>query len=832
MATRIKFETLSDSEQLELIKIENLIEEYEDIVNYATYHPFNTLKARDKRVLINVDRQEASVVKAIRALHRELTEVGITVLQSTKKEFAVPGETEYKESSLTTNPLPEGLNKSNEILKVYSYSQFEKWRKQLEKKIPAIRDKYKGKLMVPLSVAYTRGHDKGMLDMGLKPLGAATMFQHSSILPRLRAVRLLQYLTDSLSDEMQLAVVEGMRQGEGTTQIAKRLRAVKNSPHHVVVPPKLDPKTGGVLRKGFEYDMSSKHYSEVVARSEVMTATNHGRVDAYTKSDNVESLEWMTAGDERVCEICEPLDRQVFKLGEANAEMPAHAMCRCTWAVHKYKDPNASKTEMQNNYRVDDAGKALNSAPLGFPSTPTEQGENFDRWIRHMAGRGITKKQVKAKLTEQLARTGARVRKGWSAASGEDMYTLHLIKNARFYAQRYTKKKLPPTGLYKTKVIDGNPKITGQSNFEKFAYRENKYKQTITISEAAIRDGSISETYLHETGHSVWNRLNVDTRLSWHNRTTKGIVGKKTVSNYANVNYMEDFAETYSYGLLNPQHVQSVAPERMRWMTKHIFKTPTQIKVPLTPPVKHTWGTLIPKNKYITEADLIKSKEYTKAVVALKKSISEGKSLTQSRDAFYKTMGVSKLKVDKALIKWTLHTNEPEAIWLKRAMANGAGNRKALADELKYLRGTNVAGRDIGFVDIRSKYFKYSGNTHKEFLTEKLYTQAYLEAINKNKITMARGVRGDVGSKLQKKIGKSTEIKLNTATSWSEDEKRAGFFATRHGENGVVLIKEVKSKNIFSSFWTNPELRAYGEGESIVTIKAVSTNVFVRVPIE
>ena len=102
--------------------------------------------------------------------------------------------------------------------------------------------------------------------------------------------------------------------------------------------------------------------AELIARTEVLKASNRGVLIGMQQSGVVEGKEWSSAGDKRVCPRCAemdgatmPLDKPFFKLGEAHTfhgtdETPAptdagltdvfdyeeiqhpplHALCRCT----------------------------------------------------------------------------------------------------------------------------------------------------------------------------------------------------------------------------------------------------------------------------------------------------------------------------------------------------------------------------------------------------------------------------------------------------------------------------------------------------------------------
>jgi len=80
----------------------------------------------------------------------------------------------------------------------------------------------------------------------------------------------------------------------------------------------------------------------MIATTEVTRAFAEGNLEAWKKSGVVTQIQWMTATDEVVCEICGGLDGSIIDLGEAGFEgyspneepnmvecPPAHVNCRC-----------------------------------------------------------------------------------------------------------------------------------------------------------------------------------------------------------------------------------------------------------------------------------------------------------------------------------------------------------------------------------------------------------------------------------------------------------------------------------------------------------------------
>lgn len=80
-------------------------------------------------------------------------------------------------------------------------------------------------------------------------------------------------------------------------------------------------------------EVRSATRAEVIARTETARAYSLGSLAAYTVSGQVAATEWLTAGDERECAICAPLDGTQAALGQSFDGgiffPPAHPNCRC-----------------------------------------------------------------------------------------------------------------------------------------------------------------------------------------------------------------------------------------------------------------------------------------------------------------------------------------------------------------------------------------------------------------------------------------------------------------------------------------------------------------------
>lgn len=120
-------------------------------------------------------------------------------------------------------------------------------------------------------------------------------------------------INDVTLKRLRETLSEGVKNGEGVDDLKSRVEEV--------------------------FDASKGVRAEIIARTEVLRASNFATVESYKQSGVVKGKEWLTALDERVDEnICKPMDGQVvpldkeFKDGEGFPidYPPAHPGCRCT----------------------------------------------------------------------------------------------------------------------------------------------------------------------------------------------------------------------------------------------------------------------------------------------------------------------------------------------------------------------------------------------------------------------------------------------------------------------------------------------------------------------
>lgn len=117
----------------------------------------------------------------------------------------------------------------------------------------------------------------------------------------------LENVTSSMAATMSRDLADGLVRGENPLTIARTLRK--------------------------DLSLSAKR-AETIARTEIIRAHSEGQLDALDKLGVQQvgvQVEWSTAGDDRVCPRCQPLEGAVFTIKEAHGLIPRHPNCRCAF---------------------------------------------------------------------------------------------------------------------------------------------------------------------------------------------------------------------------------------------------------------------------------------------------------------------------------------------------------------------------------------------------------------------------------------------------------------------------------------------------------------------
>lgn len=78
----------------------------------------------------------------------------------------------------------------------------------------------------------------------------------------------------------------------------------------------------------------TRNRARTIARTEVIRANSEATLSTFEQfgeRDVQLDAEWVTAGDDRVCPLCEPNEGRIFPVDEARGMIPLHPNCRCDW---------------------------------------------------------------------------------------------------------------------------------------------------------------------------------------------------------------------------------------------------------------------------------------------------------------------------------------------------------------------------------------------------------------------------------------------------------------------------------------------------------------------
>lgn len=118
---------------------------------------------------------------------------------------------------------------------------------------------------------------------------------------------------DALIATIKIAIFNGIEQGEGMSEIMRRVAQAIGISIDRRIP------------------TNRANYSKVQALTQtvVARAANDAALNLYRQT-GVKRYQILTARDERVCAICAPLDGQVIEMDNPTLSPPFHARCRCS----------------------------------------------------------------------------------------------------------------------------------------------------------------------------------------------------------------------------------------------------------------------------------------------------------------------------------------------------------------------------------------------------------------------------------------------------------------------------------------------------------------------
>ena len=197
-----------------------------------------------------------------------------------------------------------------------------------------------------VSSAYRKGQERAYFDVkkGTRAerlpfyAGSKTDFLRSSFfapeavskvaLLASRSFEELRGISAATSQQINRILADGLINGQGPATIAREMTK--------------------------QIDTITSRRALTLARTEIIHAHAEGQLDSFERL-GIETVspqvEWLTAGDERVCVECDEFSGDVFTIDEARGMIPWHPNCRCAWTP--VIGTRASKTEMVSPIKED-----------------------------------------------------------------------------------------------------------------------------------------------------------------------------------------------------------------------------------------------------------------------------------------------------------------------------------------------------------------------------------------------------------------------------------------------------------------------------------------------
>ena len=156
---------------------------------------------------------------------------------------------------------------------------------------------------------------------GIVPVSSNPFHQDRLGLLYTRTYNDLKGIAATMSQQISRVLSQSMTEGLDRKAIARLLyRTIAG------------PVSGLGLTNTLGRFVPAKLRAEVLARTEVVRAHHVATSQEYRNWD-VEGVtvmaEWVTAGDDRVCDECQPMEGKVFTLDEIEGMIPMHPRCRC-----------------------------------------------------------------------------------------------------------------------------------------------------------------------------------------------------------------------------------------------------------------------------------------------------------------------------------------------------------------------------------------------------------------------------------------------------------------------------------------------------------------------
>lgn len=119
---------------------------------------------------------------------------------------------------------------------------------------------------------------------------------------KLRSLTLAKSINKTTLEALRNELALGFEAGESIQQLTKRI-------------------------EGY-FTENAKYRAEMVSRSEVIASSNEGALHRF-ELEGVNKSEFMASPG--ACEVCLPLDGEIYQTKDSHGIIPLHPFCRCVW---------------------------------------------------------------------------------------------------------------------------------------------------------------------------------------------------------------------------------------------------------------------------------------------------------------------------------------------------------------------------------------------------------------------------------------------------------------------------------------------------------------------
>lgn len=277
------------------------------------------LRKDPTRTLMIRDRFSADIKRRFKALKNEVVSFIVTL--------DALGLQERKPLTLATVQ-PRQFEFHTDAGKLTAFNDW--LRQQIDAKILSFIPDQRASLQGPwttgyIESAYKRGAinaylaskqgsllDDNVLQQGLDEFlrtsfGAAETLSKIQLLAT-RSFEQLKGITASMGADMNQILAQGMIDGSSAIEIARNMTD--------------------------RIDTLTNTRALLIAQTETIYAHAEGQLDSFQRLGVTElgvKAEWLTAGDDRVCPLCQANEGNIYTIDEARGLIPLHPRCRCTW---------------------------------------------------------------------------------------------------------------------------------------------------------------------------------------------------------------------------------------------------------------------------------------------------------------------------------------------------------------------------------------------------------------------------------------------------------------------------------------------------------------------